>query len=177
MVQLLPQHTLVTAVPLIYKRLITGKFGSFATMKRNDKRDKAKSLYLTGQYSQKEIAAIVGISEKTISKWANDATDKWEEMKTSMLTSRTNELRRLYKMLQNINDSVDEKTTLKIPINSKDADAILKLTSAIKNLEIETSIAEKVDVGTDFINLVSKEDTVLAKQISKWFDIYLNQFA
>jgi hypothetical protein len=80
-------------------------------------------------------------------------------------------------MLQNINDSIDEKTDAKIPINSKDADAVLKLTSAIKNLEIETSIAEKVDVGTDFINLVSKEDVELAKQISKWFDIYLNQFA
>jgi transposase len=146
-------------------------------MKRNDQKDKAKSLYLTGQYSQKEIAAIVGISENTIGKWANNPEDKWEDLKTSMLTSRTNELRRLYKMLQNINDSIDEKTDAKIPINSKDADAVLKLTSAIKNLEIETSIAEKVDVGTDFINLVSKEDVELAKQISKWFDIYLNQFA
>jgi transposase-like protein len=146
-------------------------------MKRNDQKDKAKSLYLTGQYSQKEIAAIVGISENTIGKWANNPEDKWEDLKTSMLTSRTNELRRLYKMLQNINDSIDEKIDAKIPINSKDADAVLKLTSAIKNLEIETSIAEKVDVGTDFINLVSKEDVELAKQISKWFDIYLNQFA
>lgn len=146
-------------------------------MKCNDKKEKAKKLFLTGQYSQKEIAAIVEVNENTVGRWANDPADKWEEMKTSMLTSRNSELRRLYKMLQNINDSIDEKTFAKIPINSKDADAVLKLTAAIKNLEIETSIAEKVDVGTGFINLVSKEDVELAKQISKWFDIYLNQFA
>lgn len=146
-------------------------------MKQSDKKAKAKSLYLTGQYNQKEIAELVEVSEKTVSKWANDPEDKWDEMKVSLLTSRNSELKRLYKMLQNINDSIDEKTELKIPINSKDADAVLKLTAAIKNLEIETSIAEKVDVGTAFINLVSKEDTELAKQISKWFDIYLNQFA
>lgn len=146
-------------------------------MKRNEKRDKAKSLYLTGQYNQKEIAEIIGTSEKTLSKWVNDPAGKWDDLKTSLLTTRNNELGRLYKMLKVMNDSLDEKSELRIPINSKDADAVLKLTQAIKNLEIETSIAEKVDVGTEFINMVSKEDTALAKQISKWFDIYLNQFA
>jgi transposase-like protein len=148
--------------------------------KRNDKKDKAKALYLTGQYNQKEIASIVGVSENTLSTWVNTSDDKgvrWDDLKTSLLTTRSNELRRLYKMLQNINDAIDEKSELKIPINSKEADAVLKLTTAIKNLEIETSIAEKVDVGTEFINMVQKEEPDLAKQITKWFDIYLNQFA
>lgn len=145
--------------------------------KQHDKKQKAKSLFLTGQYSQKEIAEITGISEKTISKWANDPKECWEEMKVSLLTTRTSELRRLYKMLSVLNDDIDTKSELKIPINSKEADAVLKLTTAIKNLEMETSIAEKVEVGSEFINMIRKEDTELAKKITAWFDIYLNQFA
>lgn len=145
--------------------------------KQHEKKQKAKSLFLTGQYSQKEISEITGISEKTISKWVNDPKENWEEMKVSLLTTRSNELRRLYKMLSVLNNDIDEKAELKIPINSKEADAVLKLTSAIKNLEIETSIAEKVEVGSEFINMIRKEDTDLAKIVTKWFDLYLNQFA
>ena len=141
--------------------------------KQNDKREKAKSLYLTGQYTHKEIGAIVVISEKTITKW-KDAED-WESLKTSLLTTRENELRRLYKMLNVLNDYIDERSQLKIPITSKEADSVLKLTTAIKNLELETSIADKVEVATAFINLVRKEDPELAKQITKWFDIFLQQ--
>jgi transposase-like protein len=145
--------------------------------KQSKQKEKAKALYLTGQYSQKEIAEITGISEKTISAWANAADDKgmkWEDMKTSLLTTRTNELRRLYKMLQVLNNDIDNRAELNIPINSKEADALLKITTAIKNLEIETSIAEKVDVATDFISFVSTEDQKLAEQISDWFEQYLN---
>lgn len=141
--------------------------------KQNLKEQKARNLYVTGQYTQKEIAELVGASEKTISKWKEDG--EWEALQTSLLTTRENELRRLYKMLQNLNDSIDEKAENKIPINSKEADAVLKLTTAIKNLEIETSIAEKVEVGTEFINLIRSQDVELSKTITKWFDVYIKQ--
>lgn len=142
--------------------------------KKTESRLKAKSLYLTGQYDQKEIAEITGVSEKTISTWKQE--EDWDSLKESLLTTRENELRRLYKMLRNLNDSVDEKAALNIPINSKDADAVLKLTAAIKNLELETSIADKVEVGTAFINMVRKEDIDLSKKIASWFDAFLKQY-
>lgn len=139
--------------------------------KTNDNRGKAKSLYLTGQYDQKEIAALLEVSEKTISKWKTE--DDWESFKTSLLTTRENELRRLYKILKSLNDEIDLCADNGTAINSKQADSVLKLTAAIKNLEVETSIAEKVEVGTDFINLVRKENVELSKEITKWFDVYL----
>ncbi|MBN8834578.1 MAG: hypothetical protein ABS68_00210 [Niastella sp. SCN 39-18] len=138
-----------------------------------DKQAKAKALYCTGQYLQKEIASIVGVSEKTISKWKEE--DGWESLQTSLLTTRENELKRLYKLLKILNDSIDEAGEEKIPINSKQADSVLKLTAAIKNLEIETSIAEKVEVGTEFINLVRSQDIELSKTITQWFDLYIKQ--
>lgn len=143
-------------------------------MARNDeKRIKAKTLYCTGQYDQKDIAEIVGISERTISVWKQD--EGWEDLKESLLTTRENELRRLYKMLKNLNDFLDDKNESCLPINSKEADAVLKLTAAIRNLELETSIADKVEVGTAFINMVRKEDLALSKIIASWFDTFLKQ--
>lgn len=139
--------------------------------KQSEQRQKAKSLYITGQYLQKEIAEITGISERTITKWKEE--DDWESMKESLLTTRENELRRLYKMLTNINDSIEIKSAAGTPINSKEADAVLKLTTAIRNLELDTSIADKVDVGTAFINMVRKDDVELSKIITKWFDVFL----
>lgn len=137
--------------------------------KENVKRSKAKSLFITNQYTQKEIAELVGVSEKTVSKWKEQ--DGWESFKMSLLTTRENELRRLYKMLQKKNDEIE----LKLIVTPGDMDGVLKLTAAIKNLELETSIADKVEVGTSFINLVRKENADLAKQITKWFDIFLQQ--
>lgn len=141
--------------------------------KHSDQRLKAKSLYLTGQYDQKEIAGLVGVSEKTISKWKND--EDWDSLKESLLTTRENELRRLYKMLRILNDAIDDRSDTGIPINSKEADAVLKLSTAIKNLELETSIADKVEVGMDFINFVRKDDLEFSKRIADAFDLFLKQ--
>ena len=142
--------------------------------KQHDKKEKAKSLFLTGQYSQKEIASLTGISEKTISKWKE--IDDWDSFKTSLLTTRENELKRMYKILKNVNDSTIEDIDEGRKVNPKDADAVIKYTAAIKNLEIETSIADKVEVGIAFINMVRAEDVELSKQIATWFDTFLKQF-
>lgn len=139
--------------------------------KQSDKKAKARSLYLTGQYAQKEIAELVDVTEKTISKWKEE--EGWEEMKTSLLTTRENELRRLYKILKNVNDSIDLTVAAGLPVGAKEADSVLKFTAAIRNLEIETSIAEKVEVGMAFIDAVRKEDPELAKVITKHFDNFL----
>lgn len=139
--------------------------------KQLEKRNKAKQLYLTGQYTQQEIANLVGVTLTSISRWKEE--EGWEELKMSLLTTRENELKRLYKMLKVLNDEIDKKAELSKPINSKEADSLLKLTQAIKNLELETSIADKVEVGMNFIEFVRKENVELAQTITRWFDMYI----
>jgi transcriptional regulator with XRE-family HTH domain len=141
--------------------------------KQNHQKEKAKALFLTGQYEQKEIADLVGVSANTVSAWKN--AEKWEDQKTSLLTTRQNQLHRLYKLLKVLNDDVELKADEGTPINSKEADALLKLTQAIKNLELECSIADKVEVGTEFINMVKTDDPELAKTITRWFDVFLQK--
>lgn len=140
----------------------------------NEKRQKARQLFLTGQYTQKEIAEITETSEKTLTAWKKG--DDWDSLKESLLTTRENELRRLYKMLRVLNDTIDYKASANIPINSKEADSVLKLTAAIRNLELETSIADKVEVACSFIDFVRKDDIEMSKKIANLFDNFLKQF-
>lgn len=141
--------------------------------KQTDDRSKARSLFLTGQYNQKEIATMCGVTEKSIGKWKEE--EGWEAHKLSLLTTRENQLRNLYLILENINGATLEDIEAGRKVNHKDADAAIKYTAAIRSLEMETSIADKVEVGTNFINLLRKEEPDLAKTVTKWFDIFLQQ--
>jgi len=137
--------------------------------KQTDARSKAKSLFLTDNYTLKEIASMCGVSANTITDWKQK--DSWDDHKLSLLTTRESELRRLYMMLRKKNDEVEMKEF----IDNKDSNVVIQLTAAIKNLEIETSVAEKVQVGTAFITMVRHDDPELAKTITKWFDVFLSK--
>jgi DNA-binding XRE family transcriptional regulator len=139
--------------------------------KQNEKRGKARSLFLTGEYTQKEIAAMCGVSQKTIGEWKEE--ENWEDMQTSLLTSRENELKRLYKILKALNDQTLQQIDAGEDVNTKLADSVIKYTAAIKSLEMETSIADKVDVGMKFIDFIRKDDVEFAKKVTKFFDLFI----
>jgi transcriptional regulator with XRE-family HTH domain len=107
------------------------------------KKDYAKLLFIKENLSQKEIAQKVGISEKTMSKWAND--DNWDRLRKSLLVTKEEQIRWLYIML----DSIKTKTELSNNIiDSKTADTLIKITAAIKNLETnDITISEIFSVG------------------------------
>lgn len=151
-----------------------GRTVQFCVMaKLNEKRLQAKELYLTGKYTQKALGDILKVSQTSLTKWKKE--DKWEDLKDSILITREAELKRLYKYLSFLNDYTDKLIADGNKPDTKIFDAVSKCTAAIKTLEIDLTIAEKVDVGTAFINLVMSEDVELAKQIVKWFDIFIKQ--
>ena len=62
----------------------------------NIKKQWAKHLYIYDNLTQKEIAAKVGITEKTLSKWVNDPKENWEMLKSSLTITKAQELKRLH---------------------------------------------------------------------------------
>lgn len=144
-----------------------------AKLTREQKKDYARRLYLTEKgITQAEIAERVMVSRQTICKWAKDG--KWDELKTSLLIDKETQLARLYKQLKAYNDSVESRPYNEQYLSSKEADAVVKITAAIKNLETETNIAEKMEVGKEFLFFVRKTgEFELSKQIAKYFDSYI----
>lgn len=136
------------------------------------KKDYAKQLFLNDPgITQAEIAEKVGVSKVTICKWVKDG--KWQELQTSLLVGKEEQLARLYKQLRLLNDAIENKQDQKFA-TSKEADAILKLTVAIKNLETETNIAEKMATGKEFLAFVRKTSGFeLSKDVAKLFNAYI----
>lgn len=144
-----------------------------AELTREQKKDYARQLYLNdSSITQAEIAEKVGVSKVTICKWVKEG--KWEELQTSLLVGKEEQLARLYKQLKRLNDAIEERDEGKDFAGSKDADAILKITAAIRNLETETNIAEKMATGKEFLSFVRRTfgfDT--SKEVARLFNAYI----
>lgn len=143
-----------------------------ANLTLEQKKDYARQLYLNdSSITQAEIAEKVGVSKVTLCKWVKEG--KWQELQMSLLVGKEEQLARLYKQLRLLNDAIENKENQKFA-TSKEADAILKLTVAIKNLETEINIAEKMATGKEFLSFVRKTagfDT--SKEVAKLFDSFI----
>lgn len=139
-------------------------------MAKNTKKDLARSLFITGDYTQKVIADRVGVTEKTMSQWVN--AGNWEVQRKSLLTSKKEQLTFLYSQLDAIKKELQEQERA---ANSKEADSILKLTAAIKNLETESGVGEIIEVFTRFSKWLSKENLKLAQELINYMDGFIQE--
>lgn len=129
----------------------------------------AKSLYIGGGLTQKEIAARISVTETTLTKWIK--VGKWDSLKKSLLTTKQNQLSFLYDQLDYLNTEIAKRDS-KVA-TAKEADVIIKLTAAINRLETETSIGDTVEVARNFIEFVRPQNLELAKTITDLFDVFI----
>lgn len=134
------------------------------------KKEWAELLYLRGDLLQKDIAAKVGVSERTLSKWVGGG--EWERLKKSMLTTKSEILRNLYDLLDKISQKLKEEESIG---DSKIADMYVKYTAAINNLETETSIAQISEVGRMFVNHLQGIDPQYALSVLNHFDNFIKE--
>jgi uncharacterized protein YjcR len=144
-----------------------------AELSLEQKKDFSKNLYFNNQnINQKELASRVGVSVVTMNKWFKD--EKWDTLQKSLLLSKSEILADYYEQLRAAKESVKMREEGKRFMSSKEADAVVKITAAIKNLETETNIADKVEVGKDFLAFIRKITTFEdSNKIAKLFDTYI----
>jgi len=138
-------------------------------LRKAQEKEYAKSLYIGGGLTQKEIAERVSVTEKTLAKWIKES--KWDNLKKSLLTTKENQLSFLYDQLDFLNTDIS-KRDFKVAVG-KEADTIIKLTASINRLETETSIGDIVEVARNFIEFVRQQDLELAKVITNLFDVFI----
>lgn len=137
------------------------------------KKDYAKLLFtVEGVTVQKELAERVGVSPQTINKWVNSG--EWESLRSSLLLTKEAELRRLYRRFTFLNDLIEKREIEeKKPVSNSEADSLVKISAAIKNLETDVSASESMEVLKNFINSVRSHNLDLAKQITKEADYFI----
>ena len=138
-----------------------------------DKKDIAKSLYLNGSFTQEEIAAKVGTTRQTVSRWLKDGG--WEELKASFTITPTQILAGLNRQIVEINNNINEREEGKRFATVAEADTLAKLASAIKKIESDVGIADIVDVAIRFTNWLRPLDLDMAKKFNDLLDAFLKE--
>jgi transposase len=138
-------------------------------MSKAQEKDYAKILFTTENLTQKEIAERVKVSEKTITKWIKEGG--WAQIKKSLLVTKQHQISMLYDQLDWLNNLVSNRD-VKV-FDSKEADVVSKITASIQRLEIETSVGQVIEVARGVIDFVREIDLDKAKEITKYFDSYI----
>lgn len=136
-----------------------------------DKRSLAKSLYLEGNYTQEEIAEKVGVSRQTVVRWAKD--DAWQELKTSMSITPEQLIQQMQQQVAEVNRNIMSRPEGSRYATPAEADAINKLTTAIKKLQDDVGISDIVSVCMRMLTWLRAVDVELAKTFSNLMDAFI----
>lgn len=116
---------------------------------------KAESVYMETNMSQKELAALFGVSEITISKWANPENEpSWDDLRKLKSVGRPQALRKLYERLI---EQVDAK---------ENSDSVYKTLLIIKELEDRRIVLpDIINTMKEFSTFVLGIDVDFAKKL------------
>lgn len=136
-----------------------------------NKKDIAKDLYLKGGCTQEEIATKVGTTRQTVSRWAREG--KWEELRASFTISTENILAGMIRQVSEIQNQANARKEGERSFTSKEADTVVKITSAIKKLQNDAGITDIVNVGIKFTNWLRGIDIEKAKEYNELWDLFI----
>lgn len=142
-----------------------------AELTNKQKKEWAGMLYLKENLTQQEIADKVGVSRITVNKWIK--AEMWEQRKAGLTLTREEQIRLLYQQVAEINRNIKDREEGKRFATSKEADVLIKLSSAIKKMETESGIADIIDVGMRFIEFLRPVNLELAKDVTRMFDLFV----
>ena len=140
-------------------------------MKISEKKDWAKLLFTREGLTQKEIAAKIGVSAQSMTKWVKD--NEWDRLRQSLLVTRDEQLKRLYMQLDELNSMIMKRPAGERFANSKEADTISKLTVSIRTMETDASIADIVEVCKRVLNYLRPISPTKAKETAEIFDDFI----
>lgn len=141
-------------------------------LKKTKAMEYAKTLFLdtSQKLTNKEIAERVGVRPNTVSNWIEK--EGWEKLRKSLMVTRQKMIADLYDQLDFLNDDIKGR---KVKVaTAKEANTIAIITTSIKRLETETSIAEIYEVATGFCDWIKPQDFELYKKLIPLFDAFIN---
>lgn len=142
-------------------------------MKISEKKDYAKLLFTRDGLSQKEVAERANVSEKTLSRWVNEKDGEWKRLRESLIITKSEQLRRIYEQIDELNTFIRNREQGQKFAMSKEADALVKLTAAAKNLESEASISDVVEVSKRLLNWLRPISPIKARELAPIFDDFI----
>ena len=143
-----------------------------ADLTTQQKKDYTRTLYLKDNLTQQEIADKVGVSRKTVNRWA--IAEQWEKLKVGITLGREQQIANLHRQVMELNNLILSRPEGERFATCAEADTLGKLASAIKKMETEVGIADLVNVGMRFIEWIRPIDLDKAKEVTILWDKFIN---
>lgn len=140
--------------------------------KENDKQKKARDLYMTGHFTQLQVAEIAGVVPRTIQRWVE--AEGWDIILESTKSSKEKRIVKYKGYLKAIEEKIEkrENPDERYPTTAE-IDQMTKLESIIKKLQDNASIGEIVMYSKNVCTFVQGYDVEKAKEVSGIFDAYI----
>ena len=135
------------------------------------KKEWAKTLFLTTNMTQAEIAEKVGVARISVVRWAKE----WEGLKLTFLQTREARIKSTLLQLDELDRSIAAREEGKRFPTAKEADIRRKLTADLEALEQEASVREVVNVSIGILDYIRQIDIERAKELSNSFDSYIQE--
>lgn len=135
------------------------------------KKDIAKELFLRGGCTMEDIAAKVGITRQTLSRWAKDGS--WDDLRVSMVISQEQLISQTMRQISAIYKQADARPEGQRQLTAKEADTVVKLSSSIKKLQKDAGITDVVNVGIKFTDWLRAFDLEKAKEYNGLWDSFI----
>ena len=140
-------------------------------LSNRQKRELARVLFCKENLTMQETAEKVEVSRQTLSRWAKE--DKWEEQKVCITLTKEEQIKSIYRQIAEINKAILAREDGARFATIAEADAISKLSAAIKKMEGESGVADIISVGIRFIEWVRRADVSRAKEFAEWWDLFV----
>lgn len=131
----------------------------------------AKSEFLNNGIDVKAISKKIGVTEKTIGKWRSE--EKWDKLRAATVISKPEQLAMIYDQINELNTHIRQKPEGSRYANSKEADALKKLTAAAKDLEGELGLSEIINVSIPILRFIKKINYEHSQIMQGYFDAFI----
>lgn len=135
------------------------------------KQEWAQLLYTRERLTQKEIAEKVGVTEKTVGKWKTEG--EWDSLRNSYSVTREQELLNIYTQMTELNEAIASRKKGERYATAREADTLVKLATAAKQLETDASLTEIINTFSGFIEWLRPIDLPKAKELIMIQDSYI----
>lgn len=142
-----------------------------ARLKMSDRQEWAQQLITKEGYTQKEAAEKVGVTAVTMNKWFKKYN--WKKLKQSMLITRQEQLNRLYMQMDELTFKIMQRPEGERFADSKEADIVSKLTTAIERMETEANVSDIVEVSKRLLNWMRQYNHPDTLQVANIFNDFI----
>lgn len=140
---------------------------------KDKERNLAQALYLSGQYTQQQIAEMVGVTPKTIGIWVEGG--HWTKLRAAGQST----VSQVVSNLIEIQKARTEQILEEVRGGSKDkfGDEMLKMAKAIEQLQGDISLSTIIQVLQEFMAFVGDKDHKFRAQLAGFQNEFLNKKA